>query len=59
MRPCPLTWAGAQYFFQYTMCAQQRTQISLRIQTFWLESSHGTLWVVKDPKRFQEDSDDS
>ena len=36
-----------------------KTQISLRIRPVRSESLQGTLWVVKDPKRLQEDRDDS
>ena len=34
-------------------------KISMRIRTVWSEYSQGTLWVAKDPKRLQADSEDS
>ena len=33
--------------------------ISLRIHTAWSEYLQGTLWVDKNPKHFQVDSEDS
>ena len=36
-----------------------KIQISLRIRIVWLESSQCTLWVAKDPKRVQVDSEDN
>ena len=46
-------WTGAQHFLFDFMCCE-RTQISL-LSEFW----YGTLWVVKDPKGFQSDSENS
>ena len=36
-----------------------KTQINLRIRAVWFESSQGILWVAKDPKHLQADSEDS
>ena len=35
-----------------------KTQISLRIRAVWSESLQNTLWIDKDPKRLQADSED-
>ena len=39
--------------------AKTKTRISKRIRTVWSEYSQGPLWIAKDPKRLQSDSEDS
>ena len=49
---------GHSIFLQNCVCAQRRLS-SLRIRAIWSESSQGTMWVTKDQKRLQADSEDS
>ena len=53
-------WARAQYCNIPTRLHVRpaMTQIRLRIRAVWSESSQGTLWIAKDPKRLQVDSED-
>ena len=41
------------------MWTPAKTQISMRIRPVWSVSSQGMLWVAKDPKRLQPESEDS
>ena len=52
--------AGAQHFLQDCMCAQRRLSTdcaSAHLRSL-IWTSQGTLWVAKDPKRLQADSED-
>ena len=50
-------WTGEHHFLQEYMCAQAKTQISLRICAVWSESLQSSLCVVKDPNRLQMDNE--
>ena len=49
---------GTAFPTRLHMCPA-KIQIILRIRADWSESSQGTQWVAKDPKRLQADSEDS
>ena len=57
---------GQNYYLSFSLAFSTRlhvpapkTRISLLFYTVWSESSHGTLWIAKDPKLFQADSEGS
>ena len=58
-------WTGASISYKTSRAPSEdsdrpaKTQIRLRIRAVWSESSQRTLWIAKDPKRLQADTEDS